>query len=276
MSEEIRNELSRVQESPNGMVLIEQSRAVQEVQASLIIAKKFPRDINSAFTKIIDSCKRLSLAKQAMYKYPRGGELVTGPSIRLAEVLAQNYGNLNFGVRELERREGCSIAESYCHDLETNVRQNKVFEVPHKIGLKGGKTKILSDGRDIYELVANQAARRLRACILGVIPPDIVEAAVDQVKATLVKGGGEPISDRIRKMVLGFKELGISQEMLEDRLGHAIDLTTAEEIAEFQAIYTTIRDKQAKRGDFFKFPEENEDEGKAAELREKLQNGEKQ
>lgn len=258
----------------NAMTAIEQSRAIQEVQAALIIAKKFPRDTNAAFARIVDSCKRITLANQAMYKYPRGGEMVTGPSIRLAEVLAQNYGNLDFGVREIERRGSVSIAESYCWDMETNTRQVKVFEVPHEIGLKGGKKKKLTDPRDIYELVANQGARRLRACILGIIPGDIVDGAVNQCKMTIAKGGGEPIADRIRKVILAFKELGVSQEMLETRLGHGMDLTTPEEIVDLTSIYAALRDKQAKRGDFFDFPEEAEDsDSKANELREKLKGG---
>lgn len=256
--------------SPGGALIeIEKSRAVQEVQAALIVAKRFPRDLNQAFTRIMESCKRLSLAQQALYKYPRGGEVVTGASIRLAEVLAQNYGNLDFGIRELERRNGVSIAESYCWDMETNVRQTKIFEVAHEVHSKKGVRK-LSDPRDIYEVVANSGARRLRACILGIIPKDITEAAENQCKATIAKGNGEPLADRIRKMIIAFKEIGVSQEMIEKRLGHSMDLTTPDEIVELTGIYTSIRDKQAKRNDFFDFPEEEPQDSKANELRSKL------
>lgn len=256
---------------PNLMTQVEQSRAVQEVQAALVIAKRFPRDSNAVYTKIIEACKRPALANQSMYRYPRGGEVVTGPSIRLAEVIAQNYGNLEFGVRELERRQGVSVAESYCWDIETNTRQTKTFEVPHEIGLKGGRKKYLSDPRDIYELVANNGARRMRACILGIIPADFVEAAVNQCKNTIAKGTGEPLADRIRKMVAAFKELGVSQEMIETRLKHLANLITVDEIVDLTAIYTSIRDKQAARADFFDFlDEKNASEGKAAELSEQL------
>lgn len=252
------------------MVETERSRAVQEVQAALVIAKKFPRDTNSSFTRIIESCKRLSLAERAMYRYPRGGQIVTGPSIRLAEVLAQNYGNLDFGIREIERRNGVSVAESYCWDMESNTRQTRQFEVPHEIQLKAGVKKKLTDPRDIYELVANNGARRVRACILGIIPGDIIDSAVKQCKETVAKGAGEPLADRVRKMLLQFKELGVSQEMIEKRLGHKADLITAEEIVDLIGVFTAVKDKQAKRSDFFEFPEEDTTEGKASELSEKL------
>jgi hypothetical protein len=188
----------------------------------------------------------------------------------MAEVLAQNWGNLDFGIREIERRNGVSIAESYCHDLETNTKQTKIFEVPHEIDLKGGKKKKLTDSREIYEILANNGARRLRACILGIIPADITEAAVNQCKNTLAKGNGEPIGDRIRKLLVAFKDLGVSVEMLEDRLGHKIDLTTPEEIADLTGIYTSLRDKQATRSDFFSFPEDEQESDKTKDLREKL------
>lgn len=82
------------------------SRQAQEVQAAMVVAKRFPRDEIEANNRILNACKRKSLAERAIYEYPRGGENVTGPSIRLAEVMAQNWGNLDFGITELEQKNG--------------------------------------------------------------------------------------------------------------------------------------------------------------------------
>ncbi|MEH6979748.1 hypothetical protein V7005_23055, partial [Bacillus pseudomycoides] len=153
------------------------SREMEEVKGAIFLAKQFPRNIFQAEQRILDSCKRTSLAEVAMYQYPRGGTKVSGPSIRLAEVLAQNWGNLSFGVKELEQREGESVAMAYAWDLETNVRQEKVFTVKHSRQARGSVQK-LTDPRDIYELVASSGARRVRACVLGIIPGDIVDKEV--------------------------------------------------------------------------------------------------
>lgn len=236
----------------NSNTEIEKSRAVQEVQAALVIAKKFPRDETQAYNRIIKASQRLSLASKALYAYPRGDQTVEGPSIRLLEVIAQNWGNLDFGIRELERREGVSIAESYCWDMETNVRQRKIFEVPHEIE-KGKGVKKLTKQRDIYELIANYGARRLRSCMEAIIPFDIKEDAISQVKKTLAKGGGDTIEERRRRMVRAFDSVGVNQEMIEKRLKHSLDVTTSEELAELQIIYNTIKDKAAKRSEFFEF-----------------------
>jgi len=141
------------------------SRQAQEVQAAMVIAKRFPRDEVEAFNRILLSCKRKSLAESAMYEYPRGGSKVTGPSIRLAEAIAQNWGNIDFGITELEQKNGESQVMAYAWDLETNSRQTKIFSVPHVRSTKKGNAP-LTDPRDIYEMVANQGARRLRSCIL--------------------------------------------------------------------------------------------------------------
>lgn len=268
-------QLSRIDDdggAVSALATIESSRAMQQVQAAILIAKRFPRDVNQAHTRIMKACERYSLAERAFYSYPRGKENVTGGSIRLAEVIAQNYGNLDFGVVELERLEGRSIALSYCWDLEANVRQAKTFEVAHEMKA-GGSMKRLTDPRDIYEYVANMGARRLRSCIFGIIPIDLREDAEKRCREILANGKkGETLEERIRRALLAFKGFGVSQEMIEERIGHRIDLTTGEELVELQSIYNSIRDKQAKRGDFFSFPEDAEPAqgSKAAELSEKL------
>lgn len=252
----------------NSLVEIEKSRAIQEVQAKMIIAKKFPRDEFAAATRIMKACARYSLAEKALYSYPKGKTTVSDAGIRLAEVMAQNWGNIDFGIRELERKSGSSIAESYCWDIETNTTQTKIFEVPHYIDLTGGGKKILTSGRDIYEQVANQGARRLRACILGIIPIDIKEDAVEVVRKTLKKGReGKTMEERIQEVILGFDRHGVSQAMIEARLGHKAELITPDEIVELHAIWNSIREG-AKRHDFFDLGSAAPDDSK--ELSEEL------
>lgn len=231
------------------MSKIAESRAVAEVQAQYVIAKKFPRDENASFMRIMRACERPFLAEQAMYAYPRGGQLVTGPSIRLAEAMAQSWGNIDCGIREISQSDGMSVAEAYAIDLETNTRICKTFHVPHSRDTKQGK-KRLTDSRDIYELVANQGARRLRACILGVIPGDVIDAAVSQCGKTL-ESSDVPMADQIRKLVLAFDELGVKPDHIEKRLGHQLDATIPQEIVTLRGIYKSIKDGMADRSQFF-------------------------
>ena len=245
---------------PEAVVKVEKSaieiattRAAQEVQAAMLVAKRFPRDVNAAYTRIMQGCKRKALAEQSAYAYPRGGTKVTGPSIRLAEHLAQNWGNFESGVIELERKDGESIAMAYGWDLETNSRDVKIFTVEHireRSAGKGGNA-ILTDPRDVYELVANQGARRKRACILALIPGDIVDAAEAECDKTLKGDNSEPLVDRVRKMAAKFLDLSITVEMIEKRLGHTLDSTNENELVSMGKIFISLRDGMSKREDWF-------------------------
>lgn len=235
---------------------VEAARAMKQVEAQIVLAKKFPRNTMQSFKNIIESCKRPTFAKKSLYLYPRGGTTVTGPSIRMAEMIAQNWGNLEFGVNELSNEKDYSIVQSFAWDLENNVRQVKTFKVSHYRHTRKGKYK-LTDPRDIYESVANNGARRLRACILGVIPQDIIEDAENQCKKTLNSVDKEiPIADRIKIMLMAFDKFGVSQEMIEEKYQMKMDQLRDGELAELRGIFNSLKDGMSKKQDWFKFGKE--------------------
>lgn len=253
------NELQRTQsyapQTTQGS--IESNRAIAEVQGQILMAKQFPRDQILARNNILEGCKRIRLAETALYSYPRGGTQITGPSIRLAEMIAQNWGNLDYGIIELEQTEsvgkkhGSSVVMAYARDIQTNTRQQVVFTVPHARYSRAKGLTFLTDPRDIYEMIANQGARRLRKCILGVIPGDIVEEAVDACNKTLLGNNTEPLINRITKMVSYFAELGVTQEMIEKRIGHKMEATLPIEIVGLGKIFKSLQDGMSKIEDWF-------------------------
>lgn len=233
-----------------GAVTIESSRAVAEAQGKLIIAKNFPRNEYEAYAKAIEACKRKSLAEKAIYSYPRSGSTISGPSIRLAEELARCWGNIDFGIKELSQKDGESEMQAYCWDMETNTMSSQTFVVAHVRDTKNGKKK-LTEQRDIYENNANMAGRRLRARILAVLPPDLVEIAVEECKKTLARNNDIPISDRIKKMVVAFEKFGVRVETIEKRLDRKIDTMTVEDISEYIGIYNSLKDGSSSVSDWF-------------------------
>lgn len=235
------------------------SRQAQEVQAAMVIAKRFPRDEYDAYNRIMKACERPLLAENAMYEYPRGGTKVTGPSIRLAEAMAQSWGNIDFGIMELDQKNGESTVMAYAWDLETNTRQTKVFQVKHERKAKGRINKI-DDPRDIYEMVASQGARRMRACILGVIPGDVVDAAVEKCKDTIKKGNKEPLEDRVKKMIAVFDtEFKVNKDALEKYIGCVVDAFTENDVIRLKNVYRSLRDGMAKREDYFEIQKPKKD-----------------
>lgn len=231
------------------MIDTEGQRAIQEVQAAMIIAKRFPRNVKESLDRILNTCTRTSLAEQALYTYGRGGTDISGPSIRLAEAVAQQWGNLQFGIRELEQRDGESTVEAFAWDLETNTRQVKVFQVAHERHTKQGAKK-LTDPRDIYETVANQGARRLRACILGVIPGDVIDEAVRQCDATL-SASADTSPEAQKKIVEAFAAYKVTKAQIEKKIQRRIDAITPAQVISLRKILISMRDGMSGPDDWF-------------------------
>jgi hypothetical protein len=233
----------------NAVAAATQERELAEVQGAIAIAKRFPRDERAAMDRILNACSRPGLAEAATYTYARGGSEVTGPSIRLAEAIAQTWGNLAFGIRELEQRDGESTVEAFAWDMEHNTRQVKVFQVPHERHTKRGVTR-LTDPRDIYELVANQGARRLRACILGVIPGDVIDTAVSQCEVTL-KTRVDVTPERVAKMLETFRAFGVTKSHVEKRIQRTLDAITPVQFLQLGKIANSMRDGMSKPSEWF-------------------------
>lgn len=253
MSEDLREEnpfgASVPATRPGVLAQVAQQREVAEVQAALMIARANPRNELEAMDRILEACTRMGLADAATYEYARGGTSIVGPSIRLAECLAQHWGNMDFGIRELEQRDGESTVEAYAWDVQTNTRQRKIFQVPH-VRFTREKSYRLNDPRDIYEHVANQGARRLRACILGVMPGDVVEAAVRQCERTL-HSKMQVTPERTQSMMEKFAEVGVTQSMVEKRIQRRLDALTPGLMVQLGKMYNSLRDGMAQVSDFF-------------------------
>lgn len=247
--------------------------AVTEVLASIWIAKQFPRDLAEVTARMNQACSRLTLAQSATYAFPRGGTTVEGPSIRLAEALIGAWGNAEAGWKEVARHwdpkgadgNGCMVSEcvAFCFDKETNVRREISFTVNHtrdKNEYEGGKKVMkrvaLESERDVYELCANMASRRIRACILQVLPSWLTEEALAAIRKTLESGDCRPLADVIRSLEAKFLEYGVTRAQLEANLGHKLEETTKPEVVKLGKVYNSIADGMVRVKDVFPTEEE--------------------
>lgn len=230
------------------------ARAIAEVQASMMLAKANPRDPMRAMDRILNDCTRLSLAEDAVYQYSRGGTDISGASIRLAESIAQRWGNVKWGFRVLSRsldHDGvsCSEVQAYALDLESLASRDIVFPVRHWRDTKGGGYA-LRDERDVYELIANMAQRRTRACLLSIIPGDVVDAATQQCEATL-KAKADTSPEAMVKMVAAFGQFGVSKEQIERRIQRRIEAISAAQVVGLKRVFASLRDGMSEPGEWF-------------------------
>lgn len=226
--------------------MIEQSRAVAEVQAAVVVAQQRPRDKEACMREMREVCRIQTLAEKAFFRFNRGGGQVNGESIHLARELSRCWGNITCGLAELSRDDirGQSEMMAFAWDLQTNDRQQTTFIVPHVRDTKGGN-KPLIDMRDIYENNANMGARRLREMIFAVLPVWFREEAAEICRDTLVNGGGKPLIQRISDAVEAFQSIGVTRAQVETKLGRLVADFTAEDVATLGVVFKSIKRGEA-------------------------------
>jgi hypothetical protein len=235
------------------------AREEAELKAAIVLARQCPRHELAAYQRIKSAMSRPTMAADARYSFPRGGQQVIGPSVYLAREAARHWGNLRYGTRIVSMDAEYIHVKGYCHDIETNSYNESEDKFPAKVQRKNHALKqtewVTPDERDLRELINKRAAICMRNAILQCLPSDVIEDAMEAAEQTLVDAEAERLKDDpeavIRKMVEAFKPMGITIEMLEGLVGHALQLCTAKEIADFKAIYKSIIDGQSKREDYF-------------------------
>lgn len=240
----------------------QESKTLSEIKGKMYLARQFPRDPDWSLQNVLRECERPELAESAQYEFPKGDSVVKGPSIRLVEVLARHWGNIDSGVNEIEANDGSTMIKAYAWDLESNVSDEKTFSVKHERTTKRGSYK-LTDERDIYEMVANKGARRKRACLLAVMPGWYVDAAVAACEETLKKSltSGRSMEDVIQSLVAAFSEFGISPAQIEEKMGKEIGKLSKNDAVKLKHLYSAMKDGFVKPGDAFGAAQES-----AAEL----------
>ena len=120
----------------------------------------------------------------------------------------------------------------------------------------------------------------MRACILGIIPGDVTEAAIKQCEKTLMEGETKPIIDITREMAGIFKnEFGVPLDAIEKYIGCKSEAFSMRDLIRLKKVYRSLHDGMAKREDFFDIslpveksdvvdPFEGKDKEKSAEKKE--------
>lgn len=233
------------------------AKQVATVQAQMVLAKQFPRNREAVMDRIQAECSRITLAEKAAYRYQRGGTDIFGASIDLLRSIAQCWGNLESGWKEVERvdgtptKAGYSKIITYAIDFETNLKNVREVTVYHS--RENGK--VVTDDRDIYELTANKASRRERACLEAIIPKDVVDWALDLCIQTSTNYNKKHMD--IGKMLNSFRSaFGVSKAQIEQFIGRKAEAMDVTLYVRLRSIYKSLQDGVGKVSDFFKPVEE--------------------
>lgn len=159
-------------------VIYQQDKAFIDMQIST--AKAFPRNITKSTNNAIAVVTLdKETAATCTYSVPRGGKQITGPSVHLAKILAQVWGNLRVEAKVVDIGQRQITSQAVAFDLENNLAIK--VEVKRSIWGKYGR---FND--DMITVTGNAAnAIALRNAVYAVIPRGVVDkvygAAMDTI-----------------------------------------------------------------------------------------------
>ena len=231
-----------------------QAREMAEMQTKFLMAERFPRDERRAMDGVINTFSRKTMAEMASYAFAKGGSNVTGLSIHSMQAIAQQWGNIEFGWSEVSRGiapDGVPFSEvrAFAWDLQSRTCRPLQFIVRHWRDTKAGGYK-LKDEREIYELCANMAQRRVRSCLEAVIPRDVQDTAEKQAALTL-RANADTSPEAMAKMVAAFEPFGVTKDHIEKRIQRRIDAIEPAQVVMLKRIYASLRDEMSTAAEWF-------------------------
>lgn len=209
-----------------------------ELEVAMMMAKRNPRSIGNFRTEAMTMATLdIDVAMSCFYKMKRGGKIIEGPSVRLAEIAASAWGNMKFGGRVVETTDSHVTAQGVAFDLERNTSYS--IEVRRSIRDREGRR--YSD--DMIVMAGNAAAAiAVRNAIFKVVPTAYVRPIFERAKLIAI-GDVKTLGMRRQGMIDEFAKMGVSKESILARLGKAtIEDIGLSEFEDLVGVFTAIRD----------------------------------
>lgn len=159
-------------------VIYQQDKALLDTQ--IVTAKAYPRNISKAIENAITTVTLdEEVAQTCTYSLPRGNKKITGPSVHLARILAQFWGNLRAESKVINIDYKQITSQAVAFDLETNV----AIKVEVKKSITGKSGRYNDDMITVTGNAANAIA--FRNAIFAIIPKGVLnkvyQAALDKI-----------------------------------------------------------------------------------------------
>jgi len=229
-------------------------RASIDMQIST--AKQYPMHSPNMLSKVKDEMLTLATldeetAASCFYTLPRGGKAIQGPSVRLAEIAMNCYGNIRVGARILEVV--CSgdtphvVVQSVCHDLENNTLIT--IEKRRRITKKKFKDEVDED--DIQLAVNACTSIAYRDAAFKLIPMAIIKP-VWQAAKKLAIGDVRSLSARRADVIDRLRKMGVIEERILAVVGcRRIEDIGIDQLGQLIGLGTALKDGETTLEDAF-------------------------
>lgn len=220
-------------------IVYQQDKAQIDVQIST--AKAYPRNVKRSMDNCIAIVSMdMETAKTCTYSVPRGGKSISGPSVHMAKIVAQQWGNLRIEAKVVAIDDRHVTSEAVCFDLETNI----AIKTQVKRSIMGKAGRFNDDMITVTGNAANSIA--LRNAIYAIIPRPVIDRVYASAKAAITGDiSTEAKLKAKRKQVMdGLRDTySVTEAEILASIGKAaIDHITADDLVVLIGIGTAIKD----------------------------------
>ena len=185
-----------------------------EIDMQIATAKQWPRIVKNSINRVIEMVlDDDDLALSCSYTIPRGGKTLSGPSVRLAELVASSWGNLRVKYEIVSITNDTITARGMAHDLESNFAAS----VDVQRSIMGSKGRF---SQDMIIVTGNAAgAIALRNAIFKVVP----RSHINKIEAAAKKSISEDKSKlpaRVEKCLDQLAAMGVTEQDVLNKLHH--------------------------------------------------------
>ena len=218
-----------------------------EISQQVATAKRYPRRRDKEISDEIMGRATLneSIAAECMYSLKRGEKMITGPSIRFAEIVRASFGNIRVAARfvrlDLDDPErGAVIVEAAAHDMQTNNAE--IIPVRRSVmtsGYGGKKPRIYN--ADMINMTVNAASSLARRnAVLAVVPKALWIDPFMRVVAVL-QGDATTLAARRKDIIDAFVRIEVVPADVFAALGvKSIEDITVEHMPQLKGFMTAI------------------------------------
>lgn len=207
-----------------------------EVDTQVATARRWPRSLQSFKSDALSmACLNPEVAASCYYCIPRAGKKIEGPSVRLAEIVAVNWGNLRCDRRILGNDGKVVTAQATAWDMQKNVLQR--VEVQRKITGRDGRTF----SEDMIVVTGSAASSiAFRNAVFSVVPRVYVQEIEAHCRRVAASSGGGLEASR-KQWLEWFAEKGISKEQVLLTMGKkGIADIDSEDVADWHGLRTAV------------------------------------
>lgn len=175
-----------------------------QIENLIRVAHEYPRSLDKFMKNAIAmACANDEVAASCFYAKPQAGGTVTGPSVRLAEIIASTYKNLWVQSTPIDEDKRFIVVRGTAWDLESNVCVS--YDTKRQITNKHGQTYADHAIATAYSAAASVA---MRNAIFRVVPSAITQPIVQRIRST-IRGDEGTLDERRAKMVQWFAAQGV-------------------------------------------------------------------